>query len=97
MTGRDEGVQLRSQAEEDIAAYFEDLVSEWNPCFSSDGRCRFFWDEEVGAHDVELLEPERVQLDSDVCSTIWGARGILRRSAERRRRSRSCPHGDPNI
>ena len=47
--------------------FFKDKVSEWNPCFTSDGEERFFWDEEVGAHDVETTivvggVPERTRL-----------------------------------
>lgn len=34
--------------------YFKDRVSEWNPCFGDDGEVRYFWDEEVGAHDIEV-------------------------------------------
>ena len=34
--------------------YFQDRVSEWNPCYGEDGDVRFRWDEEVGAHDVEM-------------------------------------------
>ena len=30
------------------------LVSEWNPCFDEHGNVRYFWDEDVGAHDVQV-------------------------------------------
>ena len=31
------------------------LVSEWNPCYADDGMgCRYTWDDEIGAHDVEV-------------------------------------------
>ena len=48
-----EEVTLR---EKEIAfwKYFKDRVSEWNPCFGEDGEPRFFWDEEIGAHDIEV-------------------------------------------
>ena len=39
--------------------YFKDLVSEWNPCYSDEGSQRFVWDPDVGAHDVDFVEPER--------------------------------------
>ena len=53
--------------EKKIGAYFCDLVSEWNPCFSEDGEARFLWDDAVGAHDVHATmtvsnAPERVNL-----------------------------------
>ena len=34
--------------------YFQDRASEWNPCYGEGGDVRFRWDEEVGAHDVEM-------------------------------------------
>ena len=40
--------------EEAFWEFFGDKVSEWNPCFSESGVARFFWDEEVGAHDVDV-------------------------------------------
>ena len=36
-----------------FAEFFEGVVSEWNPCFTEDGRWRYKWDEEIGAHDIE--------------------------------------------
>ena len=35
--------------------FFKHRVSEWNPCFTGDGRWRYKWDEEVGAHDVDVV------------------------------------------
>ena len=67
-------VESQRQKEDEFWAYFGRLVSEWNPCFDDDGMCRYVWDEEVGAHDVEVAggsgedslaqpaEPERVRL-----------------------------------
>ena len=38
--------------------FFKHKVSEWNPCFSGDGRWRYKWDAEIGAHDVDAeLDP----------------------------------------
>ena len=35
--------------------FFRTQVSEWNPChIDEDGRVRYRWDEDVGAHDVEV-------------------------------------------
>ena len=50
----EEGQQLQSSLEQQFAEFFEGIVSEWNPCFSSDGRWRYKWDSEIGAHDVDL-------------------------------------------
>lgn len=50
----EEGQQLQSQLEEQFAEFFEGIVSEWNPCFTDGGRWRYKWDDEVGAHDVEM-------------------------------------------
>ena len=61
-------VQKQSDMEHAFAAYFGDLVSEWNPCCDDDGKVRFLWDEELGAHDVEATGgvspacPERTRL-----------------------------------
>ena len=35
-----------------FAAYFGELVSEWNPLLEESGRMRFLWHEDVGAYDV---------------------------------------------
>ena len=60
------------------------MVSEWNPCFDDDGRFRYVWDEDVGAHDVQVLEgdwdeafaqplaPERTRL-REVLDRVLGA------------------------
>ena len=46
--------QQQSEMERVFARYFGDLVSKWNPCFDEHGNVRFLWDEDVGAHDVEV-------------------------------------------
>ena len=46
--------QLQSSLEEQFADFFEGVVSEWNPCFTDDGQWRYKWDEEIGAHDVDM-------------------------------------------
>jgi len=66
--GFDLGSATRAQQEEKFGEYFEHLVSEWNPCYTDEGRVRYLWDEEVKAHDVEVWTeltggtPERVNL-----------------------------------
>ena len=54
--------QQQSEMERVFARYFGELVSEWNPCFDEEGNARFVWDEDVGAHDVEVqrCDPCRV-------------------------------------
>ena len=48
-------VRLQSTLEKEFARAFGALVSEWNPCYADDGRgCRYKWDDEIGAHDVEV-------------------------------------------
>ena len=48
-------VCLQSTLEKGFARVFGTLVSEWNPCYADDGRgCRYTWDDEIGAHDVEV-------------------------------------------
>lgn len=48
-------VRLQSTVEEEFARVCGTLVSEWNPCYADDGRgCRYKWDDEIGAHDVEV-------------------------------------------
>ena len=51
---RNAGVQSQAAMEEEFWKYFGELVSEWNPCYSTDGKARYTWDEEIGAHDVEV-------------------------------------------
>ena len=67
--------ESQRQKEEEFCDYFGKLVSEWNPCRDDEGQFRYVWDEEVGAHDVEVVcgecsvpavpqprEPERTRL-----------------------------------
>ena len=54
---RNAGVQSQAAMEEEFFNFFGELVSEWNPCYSTDGRARYTWDEEIGAHDVEMCVP----------------------------------------
>ena len=65
----EEGQQLQSQLEEQFAEFFNGIVSEWNPCFTDGGRWRYKWDDEVGAHDVEV--------DADAMSEGNGVAGKL--------------------
>jgi hypothetical protein len=54
----EEDQQLQSSLEDQFAEFFEGIVSEWNPCFTGDGRWRYKWDTEIGAHDVDVeLDP----------------------------------------
>ncbi|MCP4741220.1 MAG: hypothetical protein GY871_03180, partial [Actinomycetales bacterium] len=66
--GFDDHAGARAEKEVEFARYFERVVSEWNPCFDEDGNARFQWDDDVGAHNVEVWGdmaatcPERVNL-----------------------------------
>ncbi len=60
--GDDRGVASQEQKEKEFGRYFKRLVSEWNPCYTSDGHPRFVWDDDVGAHDIDFAEPERSRL-----------------------------------
>jgi hypothetical protein len=54
----EEDQQLQSSLEDQFAEFFEGIVSEWNPCFTGDGRWRYKWDTEIGAHAVDVeLDP----------------------------------------
>ena len=52
-SGSGEPVTLDSK-EKVFWEYFQNKVSEWNPCYGEQEDFRFSWDEEVGAHDVEV-------------------------------------------
>ena len=49
---------MQAQDKEDLQRKFDEffghMVSEWNPCFSEDGQCRYRWDEELGIPEPEL-------------------------------------------
>ena len=53
--------QQQSEMERVVARYFGELVSEWNPCFDGRSNVRFVWDEDGGAHDVELVAASALQ------------------------------------
>jgi hypothetical protein len=50
--------------------YFHDKVSEWNPCFGEGEEVRFRWDEDVGAHDVEVAMGDADGSASDVAAAV---------------------------
>ena len=52
MRERNAEVQSQCAMEAAFAAYFGELVSEWNPLLDEGGRMRFLWHEDVGAYDV---------------------------------------------
>ena len=62
--------QQLSDMERIFSRYFGNFVSEWNLCFDEHGNVRYLWDEDVGAHDVEVDDlravnpscPERASL-----------------------------------
>ena len=45
----------QSDLENLFSDFFGGIVKEWNPCFTDAGVCRYVWDAEIGAHDVELV------------------------------------------
>ena len=47
-------VKNQSDMEHAFGTYCKDIVSEWNPCYDHDGNERFKWDEDIGAHNVEV-------------------------------------------
>jgi len=51
---RNRDVRLQSDLESSFAEFFGGMVSEWNPCYADNGQWRYRWDEEIGAHDVEM-------------------------------------------
>ena len=60
-----DGVGDKEDLEEKFSKFFQDLVSTWNPCYSKDGVCRFDWDAEVEAHDVEVDAAGMTDLPSE--------------------------------
>ena len=75
----------RSEKEKEFWQYFQRLVTSWNPCYDDEGRFRYVWDEEVGAHDVHVVddiagvpqpaqpkEPERTRL-REVLDRVLGS------------------------
>ena len=67
----DPGILKRSEADgrdrnalqEEFDAFFSGMVSEWNPCYTEDGQCRYRWDAELGAPmpEVEVTAEDRAQ------------------------------------
>ena len=54
MKPENEEKKSQSSLEKEFDLFFKGVVSEWNPCFSDGGQWRYKWDEEIGAHDVEV-------------------------------------------
>ena len=44
----------RSALQKEFDAFFAGIVSEWNPCYSEDGQCRYRWDAELGVPVPEV-------------------------------------------
>jgi hypothetical protein len=53
---KERNVETHKQSDLEVVFqdFFEGMVSVWNPCHDDDGQCRYLWDEEIGAHDVEV-------------------------------------------
>ena len=79
-------IRLQSALEEKFASAFGALVSEWNPCYADDGRgCRYTWDQEIGAHDVELDMEDGGVSPTPVTSEERAIRDVPARAPERLR------------
>ena len=89
--------------------HFQDKVCEWNPCKDADGRVRYRWDADVGAHDVEVdvsMLDDGVSTDgseehlrcgtclSDFCPDVTAAPQTVRLSSLLRRVLEQ-PDGEP--
>ena len=81
-----ERVDLQSRLEQQFSEFFGGVVSEWNPCYDNAGRCRYRWDEELGAHDVEVsLEgPLEAEGQRSAVSSEDAARAQVRGGAPER-------------
>ena len=75
LQGKGNDVESQRQKEEEFWAYFGRLVSEWNPCFDEDGMLRYVWDDEVGAHDIELAGDSGDAGLTQVWRSQWSPRG----------------------
>ena len=63
----DEGSGQLDEVTKEFWKFFRHKISEWNPChIEDDGRVRYRWDEDVGAHDVEVDVGDLASSDS-VC------------------------------
>ena len=53
----------RSALQTEFDAFFSGMVSEWNPCYTDDGQCRYRWDAELGfpVPEVDVTAEERAQ------------------------------------
>ena len=52
--GGEEGAQSLKAMEKAFWECFGEKVSEWNPCYSDEGRVRYSFHRDVGAHNVEV-------------------------------------------
>ena len=59
-----ENVALQSVLEKRFYEFFGRVVSEWNPCYDDAGACRYTWDDEVGAFDVDLEMPDQAAAET---------------------------------
>ena len=71
-----EDVDLQSRLEEQFSDFFLGVVSEWNPCYDDSGLCRYRWDEELGAHDMD------VEISADVDAGGLADEGLRRTSED---------------
>ena len=80
---RDGHKQQQGEMERVFPRYFGDLVCEWDPSFDAQGNVRYFWGEDVGAHDVEVQSsagfnpscPERARL-REVLDVVFDAKTL---------------------
>ena len=61
----------RSALQAEFDAFFSGMVSEWNPCYTDDGQCRYRWDAELGfpVPEVEVTAEERELSDSSTAKS----------------------------
>ena len=62
---RNAKVSKQSDLENMFSDFFGEIVKEWNPCFTDTGACRYVWDAEIGAHDVELVTVDESEMTSE--------------------------------
>ena len=79
-------IRLQSTLEKEFESFFGTLVSEWNPCYADDGMgCRYTWDDEIGAHDVEVELEEGVGEVAPITSEERAIRDVPAKWPERLR------------
>jgi hypothetical protein len=78
-----QGVGNKDDVEKTLSDVFAELLSTWNPCFSEDGVCRFDWDEDVGAHDVQVSQIEPPGETLSIYSEVWAQSKVPHRWPER--------------